>query len=489
MSRNLSCILATLCLLGPATPAAAAVFVVDNDLGDAPDAAATTGSLGWAVWSANNTAGPDQISFAIPGLGPVTILAAEEYLLTDPGTLIDGFSQAGSSANTNPAPGPLDTSLMISVDGSVAGGFSVFRIETDDVTIRGLNVHSGPLFEISICMMSIGCTNNRIQGNFLGTEITGTTPLPSGWLTWDTPYCAGVHIANRAASNFVGPDAGDPADRNLISGERRGDDPMVGFGVLFDGSGGSPSTNSVADNLIGTDPSGGNPVPNTNGVMFFSGSIDNEIANNVLAGNAEWGLAMIGFTAGANSSNRIRRNFVGLDPTTDLPVPNGSDDGDLGGRPSGVDTGGQFRYQIAEVVTRADYCGNGAIEGGEECDDGGTDDGDGCNSSCALEAGWACRTVSGVSWCGSMAGAGEVVVTEIMQNPGCVNDSEGEWFEIRNASGRDLSLRGWRISDDDTDGFVLEDGHLPVGAHVVLCRNGDGATNGNVGGRDVPRRA
>ncbi|MCK4553333.1 hypothetical protein KAT80_03955 [Candidatus Pacearchaeota archaeon] len=35
-------------------------------------------------------------------------------------------------------------------------------------------------------------------------------------------------------------------------------------------------------------------------------------------------------------------------------------------------------------------CGNGDINPGEECDDGNTDDGDGCSSTCTIEVGWNC---------------------------------------------------------------------------------------------------
>jgi cysteine-rich repeat protein len=35
-------------------------------------------------------------------------------------------------------------------------------------------------------------------------------------------------------------------------------------------------------------------------------------------------------------------------------------------------------------------CGDGLIEGGERCDDGGTTPGDGCDASCQIEDGWIC---------------------------------------------------------------------------------------------------
>jgi cysteine-rich repeat protein len=44
-----------------------------------------------------------------------------------------------------------------------------------------------------------------------------------------------------------------------------------------------------------------------------------------------------------------------------------------------------------EVVRWLSNCGNGVVEGAEECDDGDTVDGDGCSSSCKIERGWSCN--------------------------------------------------------------------------------------------------
>jgi len=41
--------------------------------------------------------------------------------------------------------------------------------------------------------------------------------------------------------------------------------------------------------------------------------------------------------------------------------------------------------------TTADpVCGDGTIEGDEQCDDSDTDNGDGCSDACEIEAGWSC---------------------------------------------------------------------------------------------------
>lgn len=43
-----------------------------------------------------------------------------------------------------------------------------------------------------------------------------------------------------------------------------------------------------------------------------------------------------------------------------------------------------------EVVRWLSTCGNGVVEGNEECDDGDLQDDDGCSSICKIEHGWSC---------------------------------------------------------------------------------------------------
>ncbi|KAI8469316.1 MAG: concanavalin A-like lectin/glucanase domain-containing protein [Monoraphidium minutum] len=51
-----------------------------------------------------------------------------------------------------------------------------------------------------------------------------------------------------------------------------------------------------------------------------------------------------------------------------------------------------------EAVRWLSACGNGAVEGSEECDNGDRSDGDGCSSSCKIEAGWHCAGSPSVCW-------------------------------------------------------------------------------------------
>jgi len=57
----------------------------------------------------------------------------------------------------------------------------------------------------------------------------------------------------------------------------------------------------------------------------------------------------------------------------------------------GVDAGPGFLVTDAGLTPNAG-CGNATVNPGEQCDDGNTVSGDGCNSSCRLEVGWYCPT-------------------------------------------------------------------------------------------------
>jgi hypothetical protein len=78
--------------------------------------------------------------------------------------------------------------------------------------------------------------------------------------------------------------------------------------------------------------------------------------------------------------------------------------------------------------------------------------------------------------------AGELVITEIMNNPAAVLDTQGEWFELLNVGTRTLDLDGLQISNAAaTESFVVS-GTLLVGAgqYVVLGVQDDPAQNGGV---------
>ncbi|MDP6533419.1 MAG: lamin tail domain-containing protein [Candidatus Marinimicrobia bacterium] len=74
-----------------------------------------------------------------------------------------------------------------------------------------------------------------------------------------------------------------------------------------------------------------------------------------------------------------------------------------------------------------------------------------------------------------------IVISEVMQNPGAVSDSYGEWFEVHNADSVTLDLNGWIIKDNGSDTHTVSAaGGLPIepGGYLVFARNDDSTTNG-----------
>ncbi len=65
----------------------------------------------------------------------------------------------------------------------------------------------------------------------------------------------------------------------------------------------------------------------------------------------------------------------------------------------GEDTSSQYNGCSVDCK-RVNYCGDGVIQpSNEQCDDGDTTDGDGCSSTCKLEANFTCVTKEGKSYC------------------------------------------------------------------------------------------
>lgn len=119
-------------------------------------------------------------------------------------------------------------------------------------------------------------------------------------------------------------------------------------------------------------------------------------------------------------------------------------------------------------------CGNGVLEGDEQCDDGNNQDGDGCSANCVTE-----ETPD------PDPESGDIVINEIMNNPSpeSASDTKGEWFELFNTAGSDIDINGWMITDNSEHDHIINNGGpliISAGGYLVLARNADFATNGGV---------
>lgn len=113
---------------------------------------------------------------------------------------------------------------------------------------------------------------------------------------------------------------------------------------------------------------------------------------------------------------------------------------------------------------------------------GGTAAGTGGATSTAT--GGDASATTGAGGGGAEIQPGDLVITEIMNNPRAVLDEVGEWFEIHNATGLPLDLEGVEIVHQPgaATGHVIGAPLLiPPGGYAVLARNADPTVNGGIG--------
>jgi CSLREA domain-containing protein len=320
--RSRTWILSAVLLFCSQAAARAATFVV-NSVGDEPDDNVADGvchtvagacTLRAAIMQANSTAGADVIHFSIPGSGVHTIRPSSTFDPITETVTIDGYSQPGSSPNTL-AVGD-NAVLTIELDGSLNQGVANgLTIEASGCTVRGLviNRFTNPAIVIGI---GPGAGGNTIQGDFIGTDPTGTIARGN----------AGIGVWIRSPNNTLGGLL--PADRNVISATRESSttappDPFA-TNVQIDGTVSSSSNGNVVEgNYIGTDASGMTALSSSNGAAGLGITTANSggvtiggataAARNVISGNRFFGVDIAsGPCTFATTDIVVRGNFIGV---------------------------------------------------------------------------------------------------------------------------------------------------------------------------------
>src|SRR5262245_6400067 len=246
------------------------------------------GSLRQAIVDANNAAGADTIQFNIPGSGVHTITPASGSQLpfiTDPVT-IDGYTQPGSSANTN-GPGQADNAvLLIEIQHPVDLGSNglVLLDSADGSTIRGLVINKG--FSRGII---VDASDVHIEGCFIGVDPTGTTALGNGIGIF---FEFGADTSNGAVGGTT-PDkrnvisANNPeiflqgGNNHVIQGNLLGTD-ATGLVVLSTGGNGISIQGSNGNLIGGSTPAARNVISGGSSAVFSGGSTGNKIQGNFI---------------------------------------------------------------------------------------------------------------------------------------------------------------------------------------------------------------
>lgn len=175
------------------------------------------------------------------------------------------------------------------------------------VTVKG-NVVSGNEYD------GVGVHNAngvKVLGNKIGVDVDGQNALPNEY---------GVFIGSFAKMNTVG--GTDPADRNIISGNRKD-------GVLIEMAG---AGNKVLGNYIGLAADGSTAVANQQDGVAVRGAPKTTIggtdpqAENLIAGNGRYGVrvaALTGFFNVPVSGTKVIGNSIGLDASGDAKANDG----------------------------------------------------------------------------------------------------------------------------------------------------------------------
>ncbi len=185
--------------------------------------------------------------------------------------------------------------LAISASDSIVRGLSVTGFDTHGIIVTG--------------------SNNRIESNYVGID-------PSGQVKPNLN--AGVYIAGTSSNNVVGTNGdgvNDANEGNVLSGNGW-------HGVLVQFA--NTTSNTIAGNLIGTDPTGTIAIPNQYQGIELNDSVGNlvgtnadgisdSLEGNLISGNNAYGIGVVNA-----DDNTIAGNLIGVGSDGVTPVPNKS---------------------------------------------------------------------------------------------------------------------------------------------------------------------
>ncbi len=258
------------------------------------------------VWGSNNSVGgtdPADHNVIVGGsaFGSATVDVAVNGGNTIQGNQI-GLNAAGT-AKLAPSPPPsYAINLNSGAHDTLIGG----------TTPGARNV----LYANAGLLLGSGSHNNTIQGNYIGTDATGTVGLGQA---------VGIQTNNSPHDDLIGGSA--PGAGNVISGNVNG--------IQFvDGA----AASTVIGNFIGTDPTGLLPVPNSgHGILIQTSSAGSAIGGinageaNTIAFNAGIGIFVSSQADWPIRGNSIHDNGgLGIDLQGDSASPNDPGDVDEG---------------------------------------------------------------------------------------------------------------------------------------------------------------
>jgi Right handed beta helix region len=308
-------------------------------------------SLRAAITSANSNPSPSTIDFEIGSGIQHIYLESALPAIANPVTL-DGSTQPGFSGTP-----------LIVLDGTSAGATAGLTINGGDSTIRDLVIHG---FDGSGIVLA-GPGGNVVSGDYIGTDVTGTKAFANGQrgievdgssnntIGGTTAGAGNVISGNSWTGLLISGGSDNVIEGNKIGTDVSGTKPLGNevFGIrLFSTTGNqiggtSPGAgnvisaneetgvsldidsigNTLQGNYIGTDASGSAALGNHQRGVDLTTSADNTIggtasgAGNVISANSWSGLVLESGSFG----NVIQHNRIGTDVTGTQALPNVGD--------------------------------------------------------------------------------------------------------------------------------------------------------------------
>ncbi len=252
-------------------------------------------SLREAILAANAHPGLDSIRFNIPGLNRTISPLRPLPDITDP-VIIDATTQPGYKGLP-----------LVELEGSKAGiGANGLTITCGGTVVRGLVINrfqrdQNADVRTGVGIMIRGFGGNRIEGNFLDTDITGTSRLPN--------ELAGLIIENSSDNIIGGTTAGA---RNLILSLW-----VSGFDAATNTELDRANNNRILGNYIGTDVTGTVSLIDPTFLGFPGGILFEGVSSNIIGGDEpDAGNFIVGEVLMSLSNNNIAQgNLIGTDFT------------------------------------------------------------------------------------------------------------------------------------------------------------------------------
>jgi hypothetical protein len=280
---------------------ALSTFQVTSDADDG-----STGTLRWAIHSANATPGADTITFA----GARNILLTGALPALTEQVTIDGYVGNGPAARPNTLLEGNNAGLVVQISGQGAN-IDGLTIATSKAIVRGLAIFN---LTGNAILVTSG-SENHIEGNFIGIDASGGSAYAGPG--------NGVRLQGSTTTrNIIGTDGdntNDLGERNVIA------KCTLGIGITT-----QATDNIVAGNFIGTNVNGTAAIPNIVGIILDQRADRTRIGTdaespNVNERNVISGNSLVGIVTARRPvlDSVIHGNYIGTKADGSDGIPNG----------------------------------------------------------------------------------------------------------------------------------------------------------------------